>query len=98
MVVCPLTAPEAVAVKLALFWFIGTVTRAGTVTSLLLLASVKAVAIEGNLFNKTTQALEPLAVIALGEQTTEESRAGATAVSVKLDVAPSEVAAVSTAV
>jgi hypothetical protein len=78
-----LTVPEA-AGKVAVLWPEATVTLAGTVTKLLLLASETAAALVAALFNVTVQVLEALLPRVEGAQATEVSCAGAEAVSVKL--------------
>jgi hypothetical protein len=78
-----LTVP-AVAVKGALLWLAETVTLAGTVNNPLLLPKETVVALVAALFKNTVQLLDALLASDVGEQDTEESCAGALAVSVKV--------------
>ena len=78
----PTTVP-LVAVKVALLWFAGTVTLAGTGKVAVLLVRETDVALEAALLSDTVQVVEALLVRADGEHDTEVSCAGALAVSVK---------------
>jgi hypothetical protein len=78
-----LTVPD-VAVKVALLWPSATVTLAGTVSNPLLLASDTVAALRAALFNVAVQVLEALLPRVEGAQASEDSCAGATALSVKV--------------
>jgi hypothetical protein len=77
------TVPE-VAVKVVVLWPDATVTLAGTVTKLLLLASETVAALVAAVLNVTVQVLDALLPRVEGAQATDVSCAGAEAVSVKL--------------
>ena len=76
------------AVKVALLWFAGTVTLAGTGKVPVLLVTETDVALEAALLRDTVQVVEPLLVRDDGEHDTEVSCAGAFAVSVKVCETP----------
>ena len=86
-----LTVPE-VAGKVAVLCPNATVTLAGTVSSALLLASVTGDALRAALFKVTVQVLEALLPKVEGAQASDESCAGATALSVKVFEPPFRVA------
>jgi hypothetical protein len=73
-----------VAAKVALLWFVATVTLAGTLKDPLLLLNETTVELVAALFNDTVQVLDPLLPREVGEQDTEVSCAGALPESVKL--------------
>ena len=77
-----------VAVKVALLWFAGTVTLAGTGKVPVLLVTETDVALEAALLRETVQVVEALLLRADGEHDTEVSCAGAFAVSVKVCESP----------
>jgi hypothetical protein len=86
-----LTVPE-VAVKVALLWPDATVTLAGTVSNVLLLASATVAALVAALFKVTVQVLEAPLPKVEGAQPSEVSWAGATRLKVLVLVTPAALA------
>ena len=72
-----------VAAKVAVLWFVATVTLAGTVKDPLLLFKLTVELLIAALFKDTVHVLDALLPREVGEQDTEESCAGALAASVK---------------
>jgi hypothetical protein len=81
---CAVVTVPVVAVNVALLWLAPTVTLAGTVSDPLLLLRVTPLAAVAALFNVTVQVLDALLPKLEGEHDTDESCAGAFAVSVNV--------------